>query len=72
MRTHPDLHNDKIDAATGAMIEPFAIGMFAVETAEIKANDSVLIMGCGSMRLMALLAARHKKAGSIIVCVFVI
>ena len=43
-----------------ALIEPFSISQHAVSRAEIKENDSVLIIGAGPIGLFALLAAKQK------------
>lgn len=43
-----------------ALIEPFSISQHAISRAEIKENDSVLIIGAGPIGLFALLAAKQK------------
>ena len=43
-----------------ALIEPFSISQHAISRAEIKKNDSVLIIGAGPIGLFALLAAKQK------------
>lgn len=59
---------DGMSTKAGAMIEPFAVGMYAADTAEVSESDSVFIMGSGCMGLMALLACRHRGAKNIILC----
>lgn len=59
---------DEMNIIAGAMIEPFATAMYAVETAEVKNDDTVFIMGSGCQGLMALLACKHKGAKNIILC----
>ena len=59
---------DEMSIESGAMIEPFATAMFAVQTAEVKKGDTVLIMGSGCIGLMTLLACRHKGAERVILC----
>lgn len=65
---HCFLLPDDMSMETGAMIEPFANAMYAAETAQVKAGDSVLIMGSGCIGLMSLLACRYKGAEKIILC----
>ena len=52
----------------GAMIEPFATAMFAVQTAEVGKGDTVFIMGSGCIGLMTLLACKHMGAEKVILC----
>ena len=59
---------DSMSMEAGAMIEPFATAMFAVETAGVGMGDSVLIMGSGCIGLMTLLACQYKGAEKIILC----
>ena len=59
---------DSMSIEAGAMIEPFATAMFAVETAEVKKGDTVFIMGSGCIGLMTLLACKYKGAENIILC----
>ena len=50
----------------GAMVEPLAVGMHAVERGSVKLGDSVAILGCGTIGLMTLQAARLGGAIQII------
>ncbi len=50
----------------GAMVEPLAVGMHAAERGSVKAGDSVVILGCGTIGLMTLQAARLSGAIKII------
>lgn len=59
---------DNMSIQAGAMIEPFATAMFAVETANVKKGDTVFIMGSGCIGLMTLLACKYKGAEKIILC----
>ena len=59
---------DSMSIEAGAMIEPFATAMFAAETADVKAGDTVFIMGSGCIGLMTLLACKYKGAEKIILC----
>ncbi len=59
---------DEMSTKAGAMVEPFATAMFAVETAEVTKGDTVFIMGSGCQGLMALLACKYKGAKNIILC----
>ena len=50
-----------------AMIEPLAVGVYAVDLAEMAGGESVVILGAGAIGLSALQAARVVGAGKIIV-----
>lgn len=52
--------------ADGAMIEPFAIGLQAVESAGIQPGQSVVVLGAGPIGLMVLQAARIRGAGTVV------
>jgi L-iditol 2-dehydrogenase len=51
----------------GSMIEPLAVGLFAVKRAQQQLGDTVLILGSGTIGLMTLQAAKAAGAGYIIV-----
>ncbi|MGI6669561.1 MAG: NAD(P)-dependent alcohol dehydrogenase [Acetivibrionales bacterium] len=57
---------DNVSLLEGALIEPFAIGLYAVERAEVKKGDTVVILGTGCIGMMTLLAAKAMGAGKII------
>jgi len=48
----------------GALMEPFGVAVYAVETAQISGR-SVLIQGCGPIGLLAILAARALGASRV-------
>ena len=50
---------------TGALMEPLAVGVHAVRTADVKLGDSVAILGMGTIGLMNLVAARRAGAARI-------
>ena len=50
-----------------AMIEPLAVGVYAVDLAEMAGGESVVILGAGAIGLSVLQAARVVGAGKIIV-----
>jgi L-iditol 2-dehydrogenase len=50
-----------------AMIEPLAVGVYAVDLAEMAGRESVAILGVGAIGLSVLQAARIVGAGKIIV-----
>lgn len=45
---------DGIDLATAALAEPLAVGMNAVDQAEVDAGDAVAVVGCGPVGLAAI------------------
>jgi L-iditol 2-dehydrogenase len=51
----------------GAMIEPLAVAMHAVNITPIELMDRVAIVGAGTIGLLTLLAARLRGAGRIVV-----
>jgi 2-desacetyl-2-hydroxyethyl bacteriochlorophyllide A dehydrogenase len=57
----------EIDPALGALAEPLSVGLHAVRIAEVNGDDTVLVLGAGTIGLMAVAAARAMGAGRIIV-----
>ncbi|HEX7594503.1 MAG TPA: alcohol dehydrogenase catalytic domain-containing protein, partial [Anaerolineae bacterium] len=51
----------------GAMVEPLAVAMHAVNLLPLRLMETVVIIGSGTIGLLAILAARLKGAGKIIV-----
>lgn len=51
----------------GALVEPIAVALHAVNRTPLSLMDSVVIVGAGPIGLLALLAARLKGAGTTIV-----
>ncbi|MDE0580473.1 MAG: alcohol dehydrogenase catalytic domain-containing protein [bacterium] len=51
----------------GALVEPLAIGLHAVDTADIAAGDNVLIVGAGPVGLAVALWCHHVGARSVVV-----
>ena len=59
---------DNMGAKEGALIEPFATGMYAAQKGEITVGKTVVILGCGCIGLMTMLACKARGASKIIVC----
>lgn len=57
---------DSISLKTAALIEPFAVGLHAAETAEITPAKTVVILGCGCIGLCVLMAAKLYNAAKVI------
>ncbi|PPA70770.1 NAD(P)-dependent alcohol dehydrogenase [Jeotgalibacillus proteolyticus] len=57
---------DEMSYETGALIEPFSVGLHACSRGEITAGDTVLILGMGPIGLMTAAAAKIHGAGLII------
>ena len=57
-----------MSAKEGALIEPFATGMYAAEKGEITVGNSVVILGSGCIGMMTMLACKARGASNIIVC----
>ncbi len=51
----------------GALVEPLAVGMHAVNLAPMALMDTVVIIGAGTIGLVTILAAKMRGAGKIIV-----
>lgn len=49
---------DSVDYETGALAEPLAVAVHAVRLAQVTAADEVLVLGAGTIGLMAVAAAR--------------
>lgn len=61
------IYNGKgLDAKRLALVEPFCISYHATKRAQIKADDTVLVMGAGTIGINAMLAAKQKGARVII------
>ncbi len=57
---------DALGDAAGATIEPFAVGLQAVQEADVQPGQTVAILGAGPIGLMVLQAARVRGAGTIV------
>ena len=51
----------------GAMIEPLAIAVFAIDEAPVRSGDTVAVFGCGPVGLLIMQVARAAGAGKILV-----
>lgn len=58
---------DTLSYADGALIEPLAVAMHAVNRTPFDLMDFVVVIGAGAIGLLTLLAARLRGAGSIVV-----
>jgi L-iditol 2-dehydrogenase len=56
-----------VEPALGALAEPLSVGLHAVRIAEVNGDDTVLVLGAGTIGLMTVAAARAMGAGRIIV-----
>lgn len=59
----PDTITDK----QGVMVEPLAVGIHAVEKANVRIGETCLILGAGPIGLMTLLSAKASGATNIII-----
>ncbi len=53
-------------AADGALVEPFAVGLYGVRRAQVQAGDRVLVLGGGSVALTTTYWARRLGAGRVV------
>lgn len=59
--------SESVSLEEGSMIEPLAVGLFAVKRAQQQLGDTVLILGSGTIGLMVLQSALAAGAGFVIV-----
>jgi L-iditol 2-dehydrogenase len=57
---------DSLSFEQGAMMEPLAVGLWAVERGQVRPGASVAIFGCGPIGLLTLQAARVAGAATLI------
>jgi len=57
----------EVPAAHSALVEPFAVGLHGVHSAEIVPGDEVLIVGAGGVGLTTLIWALHKGGARVTV-----
>lgn len=55
----------ELAAGEGALVEPLAVALHAIEKANIKPGDNVLIIGAGPIGLASIIWARHLGASEI-------
>lgn len=58
---------DSVSWEEGAMVEPLAVGLHAVERAELGIGDRVLVIGAGPIGLSVAGFARARGAGAVVV-----
>ncbi len=58
---------DEMSWEQGAMVEPLAVGMHAVNLTPFQLMDTLVVVGAGTIGLLTLLSARLKGAGKIII-----
>jgi (R,R)-butanediol dehydrogenase/meso-butanediol dehydrogenase/diacetyl reductase len=58
---------DGVGAQHGALVEPLAVGLHAVNVARLRAGENVFVLGAGPIGLATLIWARHLGARSVVV-----
>jgi len=58
---------ESIDPALGALVEPLAVGLHAMERAHIRAGDDVLVVGAGPVGLSVIAWAAQSGAHEVVV-----
>ena len=58
---------DNVSFAEGAMVEPLAVGMHAVNNAGVRPGDTAAVIGAGTIGLVTILAAIAGGCGHVIV-----
>ena len=56
-----------LDPALGALVEPLAVGLHAVERAHIRSGDKVLVVGAGPVGLSVIAWAARSGASELVV-----
>ena len=56
----------EVTTLEGALVEPLAVGLHACRQGEVHLGDSVVILGCGCIGLVTLMAAKAMGASEII------
>ena len=59
---------DALDFEVGSLVEPLAVAVHGLRLAGLSVGDRVLVLGAGSIGLLAATAARQMGAGSVSVC----
>lgn len=58
---------DRMSHETGAMIEPYCVGLHAVRNAGIDSGESVTVIGCGTIGMMTLISVMQYDPGKVFV-----
>ena len=58
---------EHLDPALGALVEPLAVGLHAVERAHIRSGDKVLVVGAGPVGLSVIAWAARSGASEVVV-----
>ena len=58
---------ESLDPTLGALVEPLAVGLHAVERAHIRSGDTVLVVGAGPVGLSVIAWAARSGAGELVV-----
>lgn len=56
---------EAVDTVVGVLTEPLAVGVHAVRLAQIRGGERVLVLGAGTIGLLAIAAARAAGAGEV-------
>ncbi len=59
--------SDSLEPALGALVEPLAVGLHAVERAHIRSGDTVLVVGAGPVGLSVITWAARSGAAELVV-----
>lgn len=58
---------DSVSTAAGAMVEPLAVAVHAVNKARVRLGDAVVVLGAGTIGVLTGLAARAAGASTIVI-----
>jgi (R,R)-butanediol dehydrogenase / meso-butanediol dehydrogenase / diacetyl reductase len=59
---------DSVDDRAGTLVEPLAVAIRAVDLADVKPDEPVLVLGAGPIGLLTALVLRHRGVGDAVVC----
>lgn len=58
---------ENVSTMEGALVEPLAVGLYAAETGGVSLGDRIVILGCGCIGLVTMMAAKARGASEIVV-----
>ncbi len=59
---------DSVDDRAGTLVEPLAVAIRAVDLADVKPDEPVLVLGAGPIGLLTALVLRHRGFRDAVVC----
>ncbi len=57
---------DNVSSMEGALVEPLAVGLYATQQGGVSLGDGIIVLGCGCIGLVTLMAAKARGASKIV------